>query len=194
MWCWPGVARGPDETSKGGRAFQDTGPNERGFPRDSATPRAVWLALAGFVGLGALVAVSGVAIAATSLGWFAGLAGERRLPALTTLGPVWATLQVVSGLAGWLAWRRAGATRAVRLWGWQLAADALWVPAVFGLKSLALGLLVIVPLLALTAVCLREFARIGRAPAILMVPYLIWALYAANLNASLWQPLGAWAR
>ena len=73
--------------------------------------------------------------------------------------------------------------RPLRLWGWQLAANALWAPAFFGLHSPALAMGVIVVLLLLIALTIRSFRRIHRIAAFLMVPYGAWCLYAAYLNA-----------
>lgn len=104
---------------------------------------------------------------------------------------VWTTLYVLIGIAAWLAWRQPLADperrgRALRLWGWQLLANALWTPAFFGLRSPALGLLVLAALLPLIALTLRAFLALDRRAALLMLPYLLWSLYATYLNAGFW--------
>ena len=90
------------------------------------------------------------------------------------------------GIAGWLVWRRSGAARPLRLWGWQLAANAVWAPAFFGLHSPGLALGVMVALLVLTALTIRSFLRVRRIAAWLMVPYLSWTIFAAYLNVGFW--------
>jgi tryptophan-rich sensory protein len=96
---------------------------------------------------------------------------------------VWSCLYVLIGIAAWLVWRRRGARRALRPWFAQLALNFLWSPAFFGLHSPALGLAVIVPLLAAIMLCIRAFARVRPSAALLMAPYLAWVCYATYLNA-----------
>jgi translocator protein len=88
----------------------------------------------------------------------------------------------MTGTAAWLVWRRIGAAHPLRLWGWQLAANALWAPFFFGLHSPALAMVVIVILLFLIAMTIRAFRRVQRVAAALMLPYGAWCLYAAYLN------------
>jgi len=69
------------------------------------------------------------------------------------------------GTAAWLCGRRLGAGRPLRLWGWQLAANALWAPAFFGLHSPALALGVMIVLLLLIGFSIRAFRRVHRLAA-----------------------------
>jgi benzodiazapine receptor len=97
--------------------------------------------------------------------------------------PIWTVLYVMLGVSGWLVWRRAGASRPLRMWGWQLAANALWAPAFFGLHSPALAMAVMVAMLLLIGATFRSFRNVHRRAAGLLVPYAAWACYAAYLNA-----------
>jgi tryptophan-rich sensory protein len=82
---------------------------------------------------------------------------------------------------------RVGQGQAMRLWGWQLLANALWTPAFFGLHSPALGLAVILVLLSLIGRTIAAFAWHDRVAAGLLVPYALWSCYATYLNAGfLW--------
>ena len=95
--------------------------------------------------------------------------------------PVWSTLYVMIGVAGWLVWRRVGAAKPVRLWGWQLAANAAWSPAFFGLHSPALAMADITILIGLIGLTAVAFQRVHRVAMALMLPYAAWCLYAAYL-------------
>jgi benzodiazapine receptor len=142
------------------------------------------LALVGFVGLCLLVgAVSGSMTARAIHGWYQTLHAPPGTPPIWVFAPVWSALYVMIGVAAWLVWKRLGAARSLRLWGWQLAANALWAPAFFGLHSPALAMGVIIVLLVFVALTTRAFRRVQRAAAALMVPYGAWCLYAAYLNA-----------
>lgn len=95
---------------------------------------------------------------------------------------MWTALYIMVGVAGWLVWRRQGASPPLRLWGWQLAANALWAPAFFDLHSPAIALGVMAVLLALVALCVRAFRRVSRSAGALVAVYGVWCGYAAYLN------------
>lgn len=142
------------------------------------------LALVGFVGLCLLVGISGATITAPALhGWYGSLVRPPLTPPNWVFAPVWAALYVMIGTAGWMVWQRNGASRPLRLWGWQLAANALWVPAFFGLRSPPLGLVVLFVMLVLAVMTVRAFRPVRRLAAWLMVPYVLGGLFAAYLNA-----------
>jgi benzodiazapine receptor len=139
------------------------------------------------VGLCLLVGAAASAITGTSVHtWYLSLARPPGTPPNWLFGPVWGLLYVLIGVAAWLVWRRTGAGRTVRIWGWQLMANALWTPAFFGLRSPVAGLLVMAVLLPLIVLTIRSFWRVNRTAAWILVPYLAWVGYAAYLNAGFW--------
>ena len=142
------------------------------------------LALVGFVGLCLLVgAVDGSMTARAVHSWYSRLHAPAGTPSNWVFAPVWTVLYVMIGSAAWLVWRRLGAGRPLRLWGWQLAANALWAPAFFGFHSPGMALGVMAALLVLIGFTIRAFRRVHRLAAALMLPYAAWCLYAAYLNA-----------
>jgi benzodiazapine receptor len=142
------------------------------------------LALVGFVGLCLLVGAVGGSITARSIHlWYATLHAPPGTPPNWVFAPVWTTLYVMIGVAAWLIWKRCGIVQPLQLWGWQLAANALWTPAFFGLHSPSLAMAVMAVLLVLIVATIRAFRRLHGYAALLMVPYGIWCLYAAYLNA-----------
>jgi tryptophan-rich sensory protein len=132
----------------------------------------------------------GAAEAALTIGaiksWYLSLNQPPGTPPSWAFGPVWTALYVMIGVAGWLVWRRVGAARPLRLWGWQLAANAAWTPAFFGLHSPLLALAVCLVLLVLIVLTMRAFVRLDRTACWLMAPYLIWTTYATYLSAGFW--------
>ncbi len=145
------------------------------------------LALVGFVGLCLLVGAAAGALTASSIRtWYLTLTQPPLTPPAWAFAPVWMALYVVIGVAGWIVWRRAGAARPVRLWGWQLLVNALWNPAFFGLHRPDLALVVIAAMLVLTALTIRSFVGVSRTATWLMVPYFAWTCFAAYLNAGFW--------
>ena len=154
--------------------------------------RSNLLALIGFVGLCLLVwGAAGAATASSVRGWYLSLARPPGTPPNWLFGPVWTTLYPMVGVSAWLVWRRldVGLERkraALRMWGWHLLINAAWAPAFFGLRSPALGLLVIGRLLAAILLTIRAFLPLQRWAAALLVPYVTWVGYATYLNVGFW--------
>jgi tryptophan-rich sensory protein len=141
------------------------------------------LALVGFIGLCLLVAAVDGSMTARVVHYsHRTLHAPAGMVPVWVLAPVWIALSAMIGVAAWLVWRRLGAAPSLRLWGWQLAASALWAPAFFGLHSPALALGVIAVLLLLIVLTIRAFRRFDRLAAWLMGPYAVWCLYVAYLN------------
>jgi benzodiazapine receptor len=139
------------------------------------------------VGLSLLVgAADGSVIAGLPRTWYLSLARPPGTPPAWIFAPIWLAVYAISGVAGWLAWRGAISMRPLRLWGWQLAANACWAPAFFALHSPQLALAVSVVVLALTVLTMRAFVRVRPMSAWLMGPYLAWAGYTAYLTAGFW--------
>jgi translocator protein len=137
----------------------------------------------GFIGLCLLVGVVDGSMTARAIHtWYTRLHAPPGTPPNWIFAPIWAALYLMTGTAAWLVWRRIGAAHPLRLWGWQLAANALWAPFFFGLHSPALAMVVILILLFLIAMTIRAFRRVQRVAAALMLPYGAWCLYAAYLN------------
>lgn len=109
-------------------------------------------------------------------------------PPAWLFGPVWTVLYVLIAVAGILAWRELGTFRhpAMALYGGQLVVNALWTPLFFAweLRGLALAWIILLDLLVVATLVL--FARVRRAAAVLLAPYLAWILFATALNAAVW--------
>ncbi len=165
------------------RVFQNIHEPERG-PSPSSAP---WPALVGFVGLALLVAaVDGALTQPAMRTWYLSLNRPPGTPPGWLFAPVWTTLYVMIGIAAWMAWRQPGHGRALRLWGWQLLATALWTPLFFGLHLIGAALVESVVLLLLSGLAALAIGRLCRAAGWLMLPYLASICYATYLNAGFW--------
>ncbi|MGI5819323.1 MAG: TspO/MBR family protein [Armatimonadota bacterium] len=121
--------------------------------------------------------------------WYRELTKPALNPPGWVFGPVWTTLYLLMGIALYLVWSRAGqpgVTLAIGIFAIQLVLNAIWTPAFFGAQSPGLGLIIIVPLLALIAVSTVLFWRIRPVAGGLLLPYLAWVSFATYLNASIW--------
>lgn len=169
------------------RVFLQSGPDEWGSFPGSSTPLSPTLALVGLVGLCLLVGAADAALAPAALRtWYPLLKRPPGTPPVWLFTAVWGVLYVVLGVSAWLVWRRTGTGRALRLWGWQLGANALWSPAFFGLRNPPLALAILLALLVLIGLTTRRFVRVHRLAARLLAPYFVWICYVAWLNAGFW--------
>lgn len=153
----------------------------------NAGTRSQWVVLVALLAASFLVAfVGGLASTSGVDGWYADAQKPPWTPPNWLFGPVWTVLYASMAVAAWLVWRRwgwQGARSALVLYGAQLSLNAIWTPLFFGAEQLWLGLAVIVALDVVLACTVVAFFRRHRLAGALLVPYLMWALYATTLNA-----------
>jgi len=105
-------------------------------------------------------------------------------------GPVWTLLYTMMGFAAWLVWRRLG-LRAGRLvlavFLLQLFFNGLWSWLFFAWSLGVWAFVDIVLLLGFIIANLVLFWRVSVWAGALLLPYLLWVLFAAALNFSVWQ-------
>lgn len=64
----------------------------------------------------------------------------------------------------------------------QLLLNIIWSPAFFFLQKIGLALVIIIFLDIFTALTVKSFYSVSKAAGILLIPYLIWILFATYLN------------
>lgn len=118
--------------------------------------------------------------------WYQTLERPPLTPPSWVFSPVWAVLYATIVVAIFLYYRSHPGPR----WRWttvvlafHLLTNFLWTALFFGLKSPGYALADIVLLVVSLGVVLRLFWTSSRASSILLVPYLLWVLFATYLNA-----------
>ncbi|RYE37629.1 MAG: tryptophan-rich sensory protein [Hyphomicrobiales bacterium] len=117
--------------------------------------------------------------------WFAQLDKPAIMPPGWVFGFTWSILYIMMGtaLAFILNARGAkGRSVAIALFFIQLALNLAWSPVFFAMHKimLAFGLIIAIILWATATAC--AFWRVRRVAALLLLPYLVWLLFAAFLN------------
>lgn len=122
-------------------------------------------------------------------GWYASLAKPWFTPPNWIFGPVWTALYLSMAYACWRILDRPAedARLPVRAFMVQIALNALWPVAFFGLHSPLLGVLVIVPLCLSVAWTLVLFRRRDTVAGALFIPYLAWVCFAGALTFEIWR-------
>lgn len=94
------------------------------------------------------------------------------------------------GIAAWLVWRAADFRAArfpIALFLVQLVLNAVWSWLFFRWHHGALAFADIVLLGVSIVATLIAFWRIRRLAGALLIPYLLWVIFASALNYSVWQ-------
>ncbi len=121
--------------------------------------------------------------------WYAGLAKPAITPPNWVFGPVWTVLYVLMIVAfRRILVGRGGEGRglAIALFLGQMALNAFWSVAFFGLRSPGAGVVVILMLDLAVAATIVAFLRRDRIAGLLLVPYLAWIGWATALNVGVW--------
>ncbi len=147
------------------------------------------MALLGFVFAVFLAAGVGGRVAAASIHpWFHTLRQAPLSPPEWLYAPVWTMLYALMAIAAWLAWRtRVSSCRSggLRMWWVQLFVNLGWTVVFFGLHAPVVALIDLAILIMALVLTIRPFRTIRPMAAYLMVPYLLWSVFAFYLNAGI---------
>jgi len=110
-------------------------------------------------------------------------------PPAWLFGPVWSVLYVMMAVAMWLVWERGGQARLGALIWWllQLGLNAAWTWLFFGLTRTGWAMAELGLLIGVVILCIKAFSLISKPAAWLMLPYLLWLVFALVLNFSIWS-------
>lgn len=150
-----------------------------------------WAALAGFAAITTATAVGGALVGPSrpsTMAWYRSLDKPPFQPPASLFGPVWTGLYATIAWSGWRVWRAPSSperTRALALWGVQMAANAAWTPLFFGARKTKLALADLAAQLAATVGYTATAARVDAPAAATMAPYLGWTSFAGALNSEI---------
>ncbi len=156
-------------------------------------PAMDWPMLVAFILVCELAGAMGALLMAGSPGaWYSALAKPGFTPPAWVFAPVWTLLYALMGIALYLVWqkrkeRRIQVMHAVLFFALQLIVNVKWSLLFFGMHSPLFGLLDILVLLALILITAFKFYRIDKRAGYLFIPYVVWVVFAALLNAAIWM-------
>lgn len=101
---------------------------------------------------------------------------------------VWTLLYALMGIASYRIYKSIspGRAAALFLYGAQLVVNFLWPLVFFRFHAIGPSIAVMLVLLALAVLTTVFFFRIERSAGWLMVPYVLWLLFAAYLNIAIY--------
>ena len=149
-----------------------------------------WAALAIFLAVAAAAGLVGNLLQGSDVGArYLALERPAWAPPQQAFGIVWPALYVLIGVAGWRLWTNPSEGRLVGIalgaWAAQLVLNALWPGMFFGLEAFVAAAALIVVLDLVVVLAVVSAARVDRWAAALLVPYLVWLLYATALNIAI---------
>lgn len=123
--------------------------------------------------------------------WYLTLNKPSFNPPNWIFAPVWTSLYILMGVAAGIVWSKGfhhiWVKTALYHFGFQLLFNALWSIVFFGFKSPSWALLVILLLLTLIILTIKWFKVVSKTAAFLLIPYLLWVLFASLLNYKIWE-------
>lgn len=154
------------------------------------TIRDAGLAVVAVAALAATSAAGQLATYPNLAPWYANLEKPPFNPPNWVFAPVWTSLYALMAFAFWRILRLPKSDRrrtALTLFGALLVLNAAWSWMFFGANSPLLGLINIVPQLAIIGATIAVFARLDRVAAWCLAPLAAWVGFAAVLNFSIWE-------
>lgn len=122
--------------------------------------------------------------------WYKNLNKACWNPPSWVFGPTWTVLYIMMAVAVWVVYQAevkpSKHRLAYSLFFIQLIVNGLWSILFFGLHSPGWALLDLTLLVFLVAVTAIIFFRVRRLAGLLLLPYLLWSIYALSLNAAIW--------
>ncbi|MBL0319407.1 MAG: tryptophan-rich sensory protein [Alphaproteobacteria bacterium] len=146
--------------------------------------------LIGFIALIIVVQTIGSFATFSSVqSWYPTLNKVAWNPPAWVFGPVWTALYIMIAVSGWRVWVVLG-PRPYHHWAmhwyfFQLVINLMWSVLFFGLRNPLAGLLDIVVLLGAIMMTIISFWRLDKQAGLLLIPYVLWVLYASTLNAGI---------
>lgn len=101
---------------------------------------------------------------------------------------VWSILYILMGTAAAIVFKSGSKDRydSLRLYVIQLIANFLWPLIFFGTQKFLFALLWLVVLAVLVFITTKRFYAIDKKAGLLMLPYLVWTIFALYLNAGIY--------
>ena len=118
--------------------------------------------------------------------WYSQLIKSNFNPPDWIFAPVWTTLYLMMTLAIWFFWHsNKRDMNTVYIYFIHIVFNTTWSIVFFGFHQILLALIVLLILIFLIIILIMRFKCVNFVSYYLMIPYLLWTLYALFLNFNL---------
>ena len=130
--------------------------------------------------------IGGMATISFKEPWYSELIKSNYNPPDWIFAPVWTTLYLMMTLAIWFFWHSKNRDmNTIYIYFIHIVFNTTWSIVFFGLHQILFALIVLLILIFLIVILIIRFKRVNLASYYLMIPYLLWTLYALSLNFNL---------
>ena len=117
--------------------------------------------------------------------WYSEIVLPSFNPPSWVFAPVWTTLYIMMSLAIWRVWIIFFDRKILYIYFWHLFFNATWSIVFFGLHQIELALVNLLIIIFFVIYLTNKYQKLDIKSLFLMVPYLLWILYAFVLNLSI---------
>lgn len=102
---------------------------------------------------------------------------------------VWTLLYILMGISSYIIFisGNTGSAKALKIYGLQLFFNFCWSIIFFGFSQYLLTFLWLITLIILIIIMIQQFYKISPIAAYLQIPYLLWCIFAAYLNFTIYK-------
>ena len=130
--------------------------------------------------------IGGLATVSFKEPWYSTLIKPSFNPPDWVFGPVWTILYLMMTIAIWSYWHsKNNDMNTVYIYFIHLVFNSAWSIVFFVYHNIFLALIVLLILISLILVLIVRFRRVKKMSSYLMVPYLLWTIFALILNLSI---------
>ncbi len=129
--------------------------------------------------------IGGLVTASFKEPWYSEIILPSFNPPSWVFAPVWITLYIMMAIAIWKIWASSFDLKILKLYYIHLFFNGTWSIVFFGLHQIALALVNLLIILIFIVLLMRRYFSKDKISFYLMVPYLLWSVYAFILNSSI---------
>ena len=130
--------------------------------------------------------IGGMATISFKEPWYSQLIKSNYNPPDWVFAPVWTTLYLMMTFAIWFFWHSKNRDlKTIYIYLIHIALNTTWSIVFFGLHQILLAIFVLLLLIFFIIYLILRFKRVNLVSYYLMIPYLLWTIYALFLNFNL---------
>ena len=127
--------------------------------------------------------IGGMATISLKEPWYSNLIKPDFNPPDWIFAPVWTLLYLMMTLAIWIFWHTKNRDiNTIYIYFIHIVFNTTWSLAFFAFHNIFLAFINLVILICLIIILIQRFRRVNFISSYLMIPYLLWCLYALFLN------------
>lgn len=119
--------------------------------------------------------------------WYKALKKPSITPPSWVFAPIWAILYALMGISAAMITANKNYIKSMSFFSVQLMFNFLWSIIFFGLHLPLIAFIDILLLLTSIILTFRNFLRISKPAAVLLIPYILWVSFATVLNFKIWR-------